>query len=150
MIYRDMHGAEITELEFRSIFGEGIHVEHVEGAHYQVLELWDSGPDAGMDCQVEVRNGYAPDARLVTLNGGESIGSKKSNTVWETAFWAWYLPPDPGPYQVYVRDPMAASEVVHGLGWIYRTHHRHVQRIVMQRVTSPPPEPDPEPPSSVP
>jgi len=131
--YFDRNGNEIGESAFRSIFGN-VTFSHPADSEYKVVELWDSGDNVGMDCQIYVRGGYKG-ARAYIVNGGKVPASVKSEEMQEVNFWACYAPPDRGAYGVFIADPVAESDTVHGLGWLCKTGHRHIQKIVFERVT---------------
>ena len=117
-----------------------------EGDYYKIVELWDSGPQAGMDCQVYVEGGYPAGTKAVCENGGTTDGSIKSDDMQEVLFWACYAPPNHGAYNVYLGG--VNCETLVDTGWLCDTNHRHPQRIVYRLVegNGGTPEPPPEPP----
>lgn len=145
MKYFDHEGKEVSEGEFRKIFGDFYVSLAMENSRYRVAELHDSGPQAGMDCQVYVKNGYGNGARLVIMNGGKAYGSVKSRDMQEVNFWAGYAVPGMGPYSIKIEDQNRKSDTLGGLGWLYETNHRHIQKVVFEISDEPtgniPPEP---------
>jgi GH25 family lysozyme M1 (1,4-beta-N-acetylmuramidase) len=134
----DKNGNEISEAKFRSVYGDSFQVQAVAGSKYHLAEVWDSGLDVGMDCQVYVRPSYPAGARVMRQDGGTFPGTDKPGYQ-EITFDACYAPPSVGAYTVYINDPNALSDRVTGLGWICMTSHRHPQRLVFDYGEAPPP-----------
>jgi len=142
MIYRDRDGNEITEAAFRAVYGDGIQVESSPSSQYRAIEIWDSGLDVGMDCQVELRNAPGPVTVTMYWPDGSVQLERKEPNLYEGLFFACYAPPDVGAYSIH---PFK-GDAVHGLGWICATSHRHPQRIVFEYIGEPEPPDEEEPP----
>lgn len=154
--YKDKDGKPLTveaggvilsgEQAWKHIYGEGCKPVAVDGAKYRIVELWDSGPEAGMDAQIEVRGGYPEGAQAVIVEpGGEVAGNDKGPGVQEVLLWHAYAPPNVGGDHIYIRDPERRSDRLEDVGWLAETNHRHPQRVVFELIEGAPEPPEEEP-----
>lgn len=147
--YFDHEGNERDADWWRSIYGDGASVHSPDGSRARIVELHDSGPNAGMDVQIVTR-GAMPDGFRPTLYWPDGIiqAERKTMNTWETLVFACYAPPDVGPYWI---DVGYMCDSLRGLGWICETNHQHPQIVVYEATGDfPPPEPPPPPPPELP
>jgi len=148
VIFKDRDGNEMSEADFRAIYGDSPQVADVPGVKYTLESIQDSGEPAGMDCQV-----YGPfqdNEKVYIRNGGIHMASQKEGYQ-EVLFGGCYAPPNHGPYAVYVKNDAdeIVSDEVYGLSWLCETEHRHPQRLdfKIKEEEEPPIDPPPiEPP----
>jgi hypothetical protein len=121
------------ERAFREIFDDSVGAIPTISATLHVVATWDSGPGAGMDCQVEVRGSYPAGWRAICENGKAEARTVKEDDIQEVLFWHAYYPPDKGIDRIYIvdQDGVVVSDLTRGFGWLVDTNHRHAQRIVL-------------------
>ncbi len=154
MRFLNAQGVEISEVEFRAVFGPGVVVEPVVGATWTVIALKDSGNNVATVVEVVSLSGVPASRSRLAWPGDEAYSSEwKDEPGWPGPFSPlvineYYDPrkQEPGPYTVDLAD--AVSERVSGLGMIAGTNHRHVQVWYINEAAPPPPPPPPpvEPP----
>jgi hypothetical protein len=85
-----------------NLLRQTVQVIPTVGAKLQVVAIWDSGPEAGLDCQVEVRGGHPAGWQAICETGKAEAGDPKADDIQEVPLWHAYFPPDKGIDRVHI------------------------------------------------